>query len=365
MTSDATAAGAPVTSRASSDCPYRGRAIHTSGPDLVKAGSHATGSPDVIIGPGERAQHTQGTFLTGTFTAAEANAAGDRCQVAYLRPGTRSSVLARFTNSVPGKRDDRGTTARGLTVRIMDPGQDRHHHDLLSINFDRFVATDEPGFLELTSALALPTWRRMPRLASMVARRRTRLGPLVQGASLWLPSSYTRCEYYAVNTFVWLDGEGGTAVRFRWVPGAGKDRLLPPIVDRIVRSNGGRRGSRRSADYLVQDLVRRMGDGEQAQFHLEVQLGETLRTVDGGDGSGAGPVDATRRWAVPWQRIGTMTLDQLVEDPEELRRLDADVYSPVRLPPGICPHPRDELIAIRRAAYEASVGARTSSRARA
>jgi catalase len=303
------------------------------------AGEAQANRPGHPLRPGWRPVHTRGALLEGTFTPSGDAGPDAPAHLAGQRPLT---VWARLSNCQADLEFSDGKSGpRGLAVRFWLP--DGRSTDLLAMSVDRFPVTTLDAFVSVSRALR--------RRSSVV--RYAQLGLLVtlhqfRGPATYLtafpPSSYARCDYYAVHTFVW-GGPAGRPVRYRWRAAAGRE------IPRPFRSWG------RPPNYLEQELTERLNrDRDPIRFSLEIQ-----EPTDIGPGR-LRNVGRPLPRRVAWRGIGTLVLEKVVDDPDTLRRRDRILFSPAHLIEGVGPFPGDEIMAVRTAAYPASHVARSGCR---
>ena len=293
-----------------------------------------------------RPVHTHGSFARGTFTAGTRAAGWTYAR--HLQQSVTTPVVARFSNSLPSaQRKDHARSARGLAVRFEVSGGPPT--DMVAMNTKSFFVSDREEFGALSRALGSHWLLRLPRLVLLIMFRHLRFGLAVRMATLWPPSSYARCVYHGINTFIWSvqanDLPRQHAVRFRWEPVLPESHLLP-----------WRYFHRDGATFLERDLRERLRSTEpdgMVSFLLRVQLRENAPDKS--------LTDATRTWKGEWTTVGKLDLDTFVEDAAEVAQLDAVSFSPLHLCPGIEAHPDDKILALRAAAYPAAHFRRTEA----
>jgi len=145
------------------------------------------------------------------------------------------------------------------------------------------------------------------------------------------PAGLERGEYFAVNTFVLVDGEGKrTNVRYRIVPTKG----VASLSDEEAEGKG--------PDFLYEGLKEAVqGGGDPATFKLVVQVGEE------GDVTG----DNTVKW--PEERklveLGEIKLDTVVED-DPVAAAKKIIFDPIPRVDGVEPSD-DPLLEVRAHTY--------------
>ena len=89
-------------------------------------------------------------------------------------------------------------------------------------------------------------------------------GPIAALGSLVTPSSYARCAYHGVHTFVLRDADGATtAVRYSWWPVQGvrpADRSTPGLPEDYLHQELRQRLRRGPFEFCLQFLVAEIGD---------------------------------------------------------------------------------------------------------
>jgi catalase len=299
------------------------------------AGEALAGRRGHALRPGWRPVHTRGVLVEGQFTSF--GTAGPHAPE-HLATPQALPVWGRLSSCrADPEIDDRKIAPRGLAVRIWLG--DGRSTDLLGMSVDRFPAASLDAFVSVSHALSSPWVQRLPRVAILKLLRQFR--GLRTTLTAFAPSSYGRCDYYAIHTFLWVrDGE--QPVRYRWRAEDGRDRPLP------WRSWG------RPTDYLQARLVKRLNDERRPiRFGLEIQQPRDVdrsRLVDVGR-------PLPRR--VEWVRVGMLELQHVVDDPVVAKEWDGILFSPCHLIEGIEPFPGDEIMTARAAAYPASHVARS------
>jgi catalase len=297
------------------------------------AGEALAGRRGHALRPGWRPVHTRGVLVEGKFTSL--GNAGPHAPE-HLATDQVLDIWGRLSSCRAALEvDDRKRAPRGLAVRFWLP--DGRSTDLLAMSVDRFPATSLDGFVSVSHALSSPLVQRGARVLFLKAMRQFR--GLFVNMTAFAPSSYGRCDYYAIHTFLW-GKEGEQPVRYRWRAEEGRERPLPW------------RSWRQPADYLQQRLTQRVKKGP-VRFGLEIQRPSRdfprSRLVDIGR-----PLPRN----IEWVRVGTLEL-QKVTDPETMKARDGILFSPSHLIEGIEPLPGDEIMTARAAAYPASHVARS------
>ncbi|MGE1173386.1 catalase family peroxidase [Pseudomonas sp. BW7P1] len=262
---------------------------------------------------GFRATHAKGVLVNGFFTASPAAATLSRA--AHLQ-GQPVPVVLRFSNfsGVPATVDgDPMASPRGLAVRFRLPNGEVT--DIVSHSFDGFpVATPEDFLVFLQGIAATVSTPPDPQPLQAFLAEHSRARHFLETAKP-APSSYTRLEYFGVNSLVFSNRENQEhIVRYR----------IEPLTGQSLISD--QQAARMPVDYLQDELTARLAKGP-AQMRLIAQLAE--------------PGDVVEDGSIPWPRnrreveLGLFTLDSVVPDEDQQslqQRLD---FSPGRLPDGI------------------------------
>jgi catalase len=274
---------------------------------------------------GARALHAKGTLTRGMFTATPEAAA---MTTAGHMQGEPVPVTVRVSNgSGDPNLPDYGPEVRGMAVKFYLPDGDRT--DISSQTVPRFPVRTPDAFIGLIRASGPGRAWKLP---VFLATHLEALPALRANApALKPPASYATCRYYAVHAFKWIAADGSERyVRYTWIPEADE----PPLSSEEARSRG--------ADYLQEDIARRLGDG--VRFTLQLQVAGPGDKVD----------DPTAVWPEDRDVVnaGTLELTEL----ETGRESDGDVlvFDPNRVTDGIEPSD-DPILKYRSPAYSASV----------
>jgi catalase len=275
-----------------------------------------------------RALHAKGTLTKGTFTATPEAA---RLTRAAHMQGEPVPVTARLSNGSGDPNDpDYGPEVRGMAVKFYLPN-DGGRTDISAQTVPRFPVRTPDAFIGLIRASA-PGAGRLWKLPLFLATHPEVLPALRANApALRPPASYATCRYFAVHAFKWVAADDSERyVRYTWIPEADEPALSTDEA------------RRRGADYLQEDIARRLGEG--VRFTLRLQIAGPGDKVD--DPSAVWPDD--RRTV----NAGTLELNAL----ETGRETGGDVlvFDPARLTDGIEPSD-DPILKYRSPAYSASV----------
>jgi catalase len=283
---------------------------------------------------GVRALHAKGTLVRGTFTASPAAAGLTRA--AHMQ-GEPVDVTVRFSNgSGDPEEPDYAQDVRGMAVKLYL--EDGGRHDIVAQTAPRFPVSTPDGFAQLLKAQERSP-KQAIRLPVFLARNRSAIGGLPANlAALKPPASYAKRRYYAVHAFKWVDAEGGERhVRYTLEPDGGEENLT------------GKAAKARGADYLAQDIVKRLGDGP-VRYTLALQIAGDGDDVD----------DPTATWKDS-SRVTAGTFELTGLDTTRETGDDVLVFDPTHVVDGI-ELSGDPILHFRRVAYAESIERRSGAR---
>lgn len=278
---------------------------------------------------GARALHAKGTLTKGTFTATPEAA---RLTRAGHMQGDPVAVTARLSNgSGDPTAPDYGPEVRGMAVKFYLPDGDRT--DISAQTVPRFPVRTPDAFVGLIRASGPGRAWKLP---LFLATHPEALPALRANApALKPPASYATCRYYAVHAFKWIAADGSERyVRYTWIP----DAEEPPLSNEEARSRG--------ADYLQEDIARRLDQG--VRFTLQLQIAGPGDKVD----------DPTAVWSSDRDTVDAGTLELTGLETGREQGGDVLVFDPNRVTGGIEPS-EDPILKYRSPAYSASVERRT------
>lgn len=285
-----------------------------------------------------RSNHAKGIVTTGTFAPAPGAAALSRSPIFGGGP---VPVTVRFSDAggLPHVRDAAEVAnPHGMSIKFHLPGGGGES-DIVANALRFFTVATPEDFRDLQLANAAPVppgHKRSPQLEAFLAAH-----PSVAraNATVGVPASFADERYFGIDAFVFVNAAGRRQpVRYVIEPA----RVVHLGEDEIAR---------RSADYLIDDLLRRLAR-RPVTFRLRAQL--------------AAPGDPTADPTLPWPDdrpvadLGTVTVERVAADSDAAqRRL---LFTPGRLTDGIEPSD-DPLIAARDGAYAVSFARRASGEA--
>lgn len=240
---------------------------------------------------GYRPAHAKGILVAGTFTPTEDAKALSK---APHFNSASTSVVVRLSSStgLPQLPDtDPNGDPRGMATRFF-LGSDRKHTDIIAHSTPFFPVNKGEDFLNFFRAVAAGT------VPDFLGSHPAALA-FVQ-APKPTPKSFATDAYYGVNAFKLISADGKeTFVRYRIVPDSGLEVYEPAELEG------------KSPDFLHEELRERLKSGTSS-FSLIAQIAE----------SGDPTNDATIHWPEERQQVklGTITLERVVEDSDELQR---------------------------------------------
>ena len=138
------------------------------------------------------------------------------------------------------------------------------------------------------------------------------------------PKSYRMQEGFGVNTYVWVNAEGGAVyVKYHWKPKLGVQNLDRHEATRLAGVD---------PDYLTRDLHDTIASGGEVRYELCVQLMDIADELK----QDFDPLDATKTWPeekFPLMPVGKMVLNR---NPENFfAEVEQAAFCPAAIVPGI------------------------------
>jgi catalase len=281
--------------------------------------------------PGFRANHAKGVVVEGSFKASPGAAQLSR---ASLFDGRTIPVTVRFsdTGGLPNVPDGSAdANPHGMAIKFHLPGGADTDMVIVSLKFF-LVGTGEEFRDLLLAIIASPADAPKPtKFDQFTASHPSVLKAL---ATVSTPDSFADEEYYGLDAFIFVAKDGRKqAVRYV---------MVPEKVVHLTPEEGGRK----SPDFLIEDLPRRIAQ-KPVVFHLNAQL--------------AAPGDQTKDPSQPWPdtrkvvELGVLTLDKPVAD--SLAAQKKLLFMPTQLTDGI-ELSDDPLPVVRAGAYAVSFSRR-------
>jgi catalase len=265
--------------------------------------------------PGFRRAHARGHAFRGFFTATPK---ASKLTTAEHMQGERVETVIRLSNGgvnpyAPDRTSQNRGAVTGLAVRFELPSRARA--EWVAISIGRFPPRVPEDFIDFVAAARPGLLGGMPdplRLGTFLARRPSAVGGVAAIATAAAPDSFATAEYHGLNAYYAVDRRGNRrAFRYRWTPVQQRrplteedDRILPP-------------------QYLISEMKNRV-ERAPVVWNLVFQMADPEDPVD----------DMTKVWPDSRQliHIGQLVIDRVHEDQEAV---DASVFDPTNVPPGI------------------------------
>jgi catalase len=287
---------------------------------------------------GYRRGHARGVAFRGSFQATPEAAA---LTTAEHLQGDRIDCVVRLSNGgsspyLPDRTGPKTGNTLGHAVRFELGSGD--HTDWTALNLAAFPAHTPDDFGAMVSAQRgeLPGGLPNPlRILAFLAPRPRAVRGIQAGATLRPPASFATARFSGFHAYRLVDPDGQRrAFRFRWMPVAGLADMDPEDHVNLP------------PQYVVSEIKQRVARAPVA-WTLVLQLAAPDDPTD----------DVTRLWPESRELVeaGRLVIDREHEDPDEV---DAWVFDPTRMPPGI-ELSDDPLLHFRSEAYAESHRRRT------
>ena len=281
-----------------------------------------------------RAAHAFGRIYAGTFTATPA--AKELSRAAHFQ-GTPVPVTARLSGS-SGDPEKKPSIVNAMATKFYLP--DGTVTDLIAITLPAFFARTVPEFLAFAEArTADPATGQLDlaKLQAFAAAHPNGAKVLHVLRSQPAPVSFAQISYRPLHTYFFVNAEGkGRWARYHWEPEAGEAGQSPEEL------------AKQPHDYLYEEFEGRLREGPVA-FRLELELAQDGDPVD----------DPSAMWPSGRERVVVGRLE-LVRPITQAEIGDSVMmHDPTAVTDGIEISPDDQIIAVRRGAYEVSVAERT------
>lgn len=253
----------------------------------------------------ERIVHARGSAAHGYFEAAPG--ASKFSKAAFLQPGKRTKVFARFSTVAGGAGSvDTPRDVRGFAVKFYT---EEGNFDLVGNNIPVFFIQDAIKFPDLVHAVKMEPDRGFPQSATAhdTFWDFISLMPESMNMVMWImsdrtiPYSLRHIEGFGVHTFRLINEAGeSTFVKFHWRPSVG---AMSTVWDEAVKIAGA------DPDHHRRDLFEAIQAGDFPEWTLSVQAFDqaTAESLD------FDILDATKiipEEVVPLTPIGRMVLDR-------------------------------------------------------
>ncbi len=277
----------------------------------------------------ERVVHAKGAGAHGYFQVYKSMEAYTKAK--FLQdPEKTTPVFVRFS-TVTGGRGSADTVRdpRGFAVKFYT---EEGNYELVGNNLPVFFIRDAIKFPDMVHAFKGAPDSNMPSASS--AHNRfwdfISLTPESTHMITWLfsdrgtPNSYRMQEGFGVNTYVWVNAEGGAVyVKYHWKPKLGVQNLDRHEATMLAGVD---------PDHLTRDLHDTIASGGEVEYELCVQLMDIADELK----QDFDPLDATKTWheeKFPLMPVGKMVLNR---NPENFfAEVEQAAFCPAAIVPGI------------------------------
>ncbi|QIS40021.1 catalase [Clavibacter capsici] len=259
----------------------------------------------------ERVVHARGAVAFGYFEAT--GTWGDEPVSRYTRAklfqeaGRRTDVAIRFSTVIGGRdSSEAARDPRGFAVKFYT---EDGNWDLVGNDLGVFFIRDAIKFPDVIHAFKPDpvTFRQDPgRIFDFISQTPESMHLIVNLFSpRGIPADYRHMQGFGVNTYKWVDPEGGTKlVKYHWIPKVGVSSMT--AADAAVVQGG-------DLGHASKDLYDAIERGDLPEWELRVQL------MDDHDHPELDfdPLDDTKLWPendFPPKTVGRMVLDRNVTD---------------------------------------------------
>ncbi|WP_317232442.1 catalase [Clavibacter capsici] len=257
----------------------------------------------------ERVVHARGAVAFGYFEAT--GTWGDEPVSRYTRAklfqeaGRRTDVAIRFSTVIGGRdSSEAARDPRGFAVKFYT---EDGNWDLVGNDLGVFFIRDAIKFPDVIHAFKPDpvTFRQDPgRIFDFISQTPESMHLIVNLFSpRGIPADYRHMQGFGVNTYKWVDAEGGTKlVKYHWIPKVGVSSMT--AADAAVVQGG-------DLGHASKDLYDAIERGDLPEWELRVQL------MDDHDHPELDfdPLDDTKLWPendFPPKAVGRMVLDRNV-----------------------------------------------------
>ncbi|WAL93746.1 catalase [Streptomyces sp. Je 1-369] len=259
----------------------------------------------------ERVVHARGATAYGYFEAY--GTWGDEPISRYTRAklfqerGKRTDVALRFSTVIGGRdSSEAARDPRGFAVKFYT---EDGNWDLVGNNLGVFFIRDAVKFPDVIHALKpdpVSHEQKPARIFDFMSQTPESMHMLVNLFSpRGIPADYRHMQGFGVNTYKWVDAEGGTVlVKYHWMPKQGVRSMTEEDAANVQAGELG---------HATKDLYEAIRRGDFPEWELLVQV------MEDGDHPELDfdPLDDTKTWPeqdFPPKAVGRMVLDRTVDD---------------------------------------------------
>jgi catalase len=276
----------------------------------------------------ERIVHARGSAAHGYFEAGRG--ASKFSKAAFLQPGKRTKVFARFSTVAGGAGSvDTPRDVRGFAVKFYT---EEGNFDLVGNNIPVFFIQDAIKFPDLVHAVKMEPDRGYPQSATAhdTFWDFISLMPESMNMVMWImsdrtiPYSLRHIEGFGVHTLRLINAAGeSTFVKFHWRPSVG---AMSTVWDEAVKIAGA------DPDHHRRDLRETIDSGDFPEWTLNVQTFDQ-KTADELDFDILDPTKIIPEEIIPLTPIGRMVLNQ--NPPNFFAETEQVAFHPGNIVPGI------------------------------
>ncbi|MEU2893940.1 catalase [Streptomyces albidoflavus] len=256
----------------------------------------------------ERVVHARGVTTFGYFEAY--GKWGDEPISRYTRAklfqeaGKRTDVAVRFSTVIGGRdSSEAARDPRGFAVKFYT---EDGNWDLVGNNLGVFFIRDAIKFPDVIHSLKpdpVSHEQKPARIFDFMSQTPEAMHMLVNLFSpRGIPADYRHMQGFGVNTYKWVDAEGGTVlVKYHWVPKQGVASMTEEDAANVQAGDLG---------HATKDLYEAIGRGDYPEWELRVQM----MSDDDHPELDFDPLDDTKTWPeqdFPPKPVGRMVLDRV------------------------------------------------------
>ncbi len=256
----------------------------------------------------ERVVHARGVTTFGFFEAY--GKWGDEPISRYTRAklfqeaGKRTDVAVRFSTVIGGRdSSEAARDPRGFAVKFYT---EDGNWDLVGNNLGVFFIRDAIKFPDVIHSLKpdpVSHEQKPARIFDFMSQTPEAMHMLVNLFSpRGIPADYRHMQGFGVNTYKWVDAEGGTVlVKYHWVPKQGVASMTEEDAANVQADDLG---------HATKDLYEAIGRGDYPEWELRVQM----MSDDNHPELDFDPLDDTKTWPeqdFPPRPVGRMVLDRV------------------------------------------------------
>ncbi|MGW4374847.1 catalase [Streptomyces albidoflavus] len=256
----------------------------------------------------ERVVHARGVTTFGYFEAY--GKWGDEPISRYTRAklfqeaGKRTDVAVRFSTVIGGRdSSEAARDPRGFAVKFYT---EDGNWDLVGNNLGVFFIRDAIKFPDVIHSLKpdpVSHEQKPARIFDFMSQTPEAMHMLVNLFSpRGIPADYRHMQGFGVNTYKWVDAEGGTVlVKYHWAPKQGVASMTEEDAANVQADDLG---------HATKDLYEAIGRGDYPEWELRVQM----MSDDDHPELDFDPLDDTKTWPeqdFPPKPVGRMVLDRV------------------------------------------------------